>query len=79
MCFYGHVDVMPAKSQDGWKTHPFSLTEIDGMCLLSSWYKKKRAIKKLTFFIVLYDKTGKDDRYYICRKIWPYQYQSYLN
>ncbi|XP_034285235.1 beta-Ala-His dipeptidase isoform X1 [Pantherophis guttatus] len=30
VCFYGHVDVMPAKSQDGWKTHPFSLTEIDG-------------------------------------------------
>ncbi|XP_007444744.2 beta-Ala-His dipeptidase-like [Python bivittatus] len=30
VCFYGHVDVMPAKSQDGWKTHPFNLTEIDG-------------------------------------------------
>ncbi|XP_070603547.1 beta-Ala-His dipeptidase-like isoform X2 [Erythrolamprus reginae] len=30
VCFYGHVDVMPAKSQDGWKTHPYNLTEIDG-------------------------------------------------
>ncbi|XP_062985872.1 beta-Ala-His dipeptidase [Elgaria multicarinata webbii] len=30
VCFYGHVDVMPAKIQDGWKTPPFTLTEIDG-------------------------------------------------
>ncbi|XP_008106947.2 beta-Ala-His dipeptidase isoform X1 [Anolis carolinensis] len=30
VCFYGHVDVMPAKIQDGWKTSPYNLTEIDG-------------------------------------------------
>ncbi|XP_044282377.1 beta-Ala-His dipeptidase-like [Varanus komodoensis] len=30
VCFYGHVDVMPAKKEDGWKTDPYSLTEIDG-------------------------------------------------
>ncbi|XP_042317305.1 beta-Ala-His dipeptidase-like isoform X1 [Sceloporus undulatus] len=30
VCFYGHVDVMPAKTQDGWKTPPYNLTEIDG-------------------------------------------------
>uniref|UniRef100_A0A8C8RCV4 Carnosine dipeptidase 1 n=2 Tax=Pelusios castaneus TaxID=367368 RepID=A0A8C8RCV4_9SAUR len=30
VCFYGHVDVQPAKKEDGWKTDPFTLTEIDG-------------------------------------------------
>uniref|UniRef100_A0A8D0DHT2 Carnosine dipeptidase 1 n=1 Tax=Salvator merianae TaxID=96440 RepID=A0A8D0DHT2_SALMN len=30
VCFYGHVDVMPAKREDGWKTDPYTLTEIDG-------------------------------------------------
>ncbi|KAJ7338626.1 hypothetical protein JRQ81_012528 [Phrynocephalus forsythii] len=30
VCFYGHLDVMPAKTEDGWKTHPYTLTEIDG-------------------------------------------------
>ncbi|XP_020657470.3 beta-Ala-His dipeptidase isoform X1 [Pogona vitticeps] len=30
VCFYGHVDVMPAKTEDGWKTRPYILTEIDG-------------------------------------------------
>ncbi|XP_019379922.1 PREDICTED: beta-Ala-His dipeptidase isoform X4 [Gavialis gangeticus] len=30
VCFYGHVDVQPAKKEDGWKTDPYMLTEIDG-------------------------------------------------
>ncbi|KAM6088034.1 beta-Ala-His dipeptidase [Chlamydotis macqueenii] len=30
VCFYGHVDVQPAKKEDGWKTDPYKLTEIDG-------------------------------------------------
>ncbi|XP_008934369.1 PREDICTED: beta-Ala-His dipeptidase [Merops nubicus] len=30
VCFYGHVDVQPAKKEDGWKTDPYTLTEIDG-------------------------------------------------
>ncbi|KAH1177667.1 beta-Ala-His dipeptidase [Mauremys mutica] len=30
VCFYGHVDVQPAKKEDGWKTDPYNLTEIDG-------------------------------------------------
>ncbi|CAJ0955267.1 unnamed protein product, partial [Mesorhabditis belari] len=27
---YGHLDVQPAKKEDGWNTDPFVLTEIDG-------------------------------------------------
>lgn len=27
---YGHYDVQPAEQDDGWKTEPFKLTEIDG-------------------------------------------------
>ncbi|XP_063779427.1 beta-Ala-His dipeptidase-like isoform X2 [Pseudophryne corroboree] len=30
VCFYGHVDVQPAKKEDGWKTDPFTLTEVNG-------------------------------------------------
>ncbi|XP_061450419.1 beta-Ala-His dipeptidase-like isoform X2 [Rhineura floridana] len=30
VCFYGHVDVMPAKKKDGWKTDPYTLTDIGG-------------------------------------------------
>ncbi|XP_013795799.1 beta-Ala-His dipeptidase [Apteryx mantelli] len=30
LCFYGHVDVQPAKKDDGWKTDPYTLTEING-------------------------------------------------
>ncbi|XP_066480542.1 beta-Ala-His dipeptidase-like [Tiliqua scincoides] len=30
VCFYGHVDVMPAKKADGWETEPYNLTEISG-------------------------------------------------
>nr|XP_056710073.1 beta-Ala-His dipeptidase-like [Euleptes europaea] len=30
VCFYGHLDVMPAKKEDGWKTDPYVLTEMDG-------------------------------------------------
>ncbi|NXT06905.1 CNDP1 dipeptidase, partial [Prunella fulvescens] len=34
VCFYGHVDVQPAKKEDGWDTDPYTLTEIDGVHLL---------------------------------------------
>ncbi|VDO91142.1 unnamed protein product [Heligmosomoides polygyrus] len=30
LCVYGHLDVQPAKMEDGWDTNPFELTEIDG-------------------------------------------------
>uniref|UniRef100_A0A3B3DY28 Carnosine dipeptidase 1 n=1 Tax=Oryzias melastigma TaxID=30732 RepID=A0A3B3DY28_ORYME len=30
LCVYGHVDVQPAKLEDGWATDPFNLTEING-------------------------------------------------
>ncbi|XP_071305054.1 beta-Ala-His dipeptidase [Agelaius tricolor] len=30
VCFYGHVDVQPAKKEDGWDTDPYTLTEING-------------------------------------------------
>jgi nonspecific dipeptidase len=30
VCVYGHLDVQPAKKEDGWNTEPFELTEIDG-------------------------------------------------
>ncbi|XP_033915103.2 beta-Ala-His dipeptidase-like isoform X2 [Acipenser ruthenus] len=30
LCIYGHVDVQPAKKEDGWTTDPYTLTEING-------------------------------------------------
>lgn len=30
LCFYGHLDVQPARREDGWLTAPYSLTEVDG-------------------------------------------------
>ncbi|NWV36429.1 CNDP1 dipeptidase, partial [Grantiella picta] len=33
VCFYGHVDVQPAKKEDGWNTDPYTLTEINGVHL----------------------------------------------
>ncbi|XP_053103485.1 beta-Ala-His dipeptidase-like isoform X2 [Hemicordylus capensis] len=30
VCFYGHLDVMPAKKADGWETDPYILTERNG-------------------------------------------------
>lgn len=30
VCVYGHVDVQPAKLEDGWKTDPYNLTDING-------------------------------------------------
>lgn len=30
VCIYGHLDVQPAKLDDGWDTEPFVLTEKDG-------------------------------------------------
>ncbi|XP_040209819.1 cytosolic non-specific dipeptidase-like [Rana temporaria] len=30
VCFYGHMDVQPAKKEDGWKTEPYTLVEENG-------------------------------------------------
>lgn len=30
VCFYGHLDVQPARQEDGWVTDPHTLTEVDG-------------------------------------------------
>nr|XP_030724046.1 beta-Ala-His dipeptidase isoform X5 [Globicephala melas] len=30
VCFYGHLDVQPARREDGWVTDPHTLTEVDG-------------------------------------------------
>lgn len=30
LCVYGHVDVQPAKLEDGWATEPYNLTDVDG-------------------------------------------------
>ncbi|KAI1885530.1 hypothetical protein AGOR_G00204730, partial [Albula goreensis] len=30
VCVYGHVDVQPAKKEDGWATDPYNLTDING-------------------------------------------------
>ncbi|XP_047217736.1 cytosolic non-specific dipeptidase [Girardinichthys multiradiatus] len=30
VCVYGHVDVQPAKLEDGWATDPYNLTDISG-------------------------------------------------
>ncbi|XP_046891461.1 cytosolic non-specific dipeptidase-like isoform X1 [Hypomesus transpacificus] len=30
VCVYGHVDVQPAKKEDGWSTEPYNLTDING-------------------------------------------------
>lgn len=38
LCIYGHVDVQPAKKEDGWDTDPYTLTELNGVphCSLQS-------------------------------------------
>ena len=28
VCVYGHLDVQPARKEDGWNTEPFELTEV---------------------------------------------------
>lgn len=30
LCIYGHLDVQPARIEDGWDTEPFTLVEKDG-------------------------------------------------
>ena len=30
VCVDGHVDVQPAKKEDGWSTEPYNLTDING-------------------------------------------------
>lgn len=30
VCVYGHVDVQPAKLEDGWRTDPYNLTDLNG-------------------------------------------------
>ncbi|XP_032278463.1 beta-Ala-His dipeptidase isoform X2 [Phoca vitulina] len=30
VCFYGHLDVQPARQEDGWLSDPYTLTEVDG-------------------------------------------------
>mmetsp|Transcript_16292 Transcript_16292/g.57857 ORF Transcript_16292/g.57857 Transcript_16292/m.57857 type:complete len:534 (-) Transcript_16292:63-1664(-) len=30
VCAYGHLDVQPARLEDGWDSEPFDLTELDG-------------------------------------------------
>ncbi|XP_056142223.1 cytosolic non-specific dipeptidase [Lampris incognitus] len=30
VCIYGHVDVQPAKMEDGWDTDPYNLTDLGG-------------------------------------------------
>ncbi|XP_069424918.1 beta-Ala-His dipeptidase isoform X6 [Ovis canadensis] len=30
VCYYGHLDVQPARQEDGWLTDPYTLTEVDG-------------------------------------------------
>nr|AAH97230.1 Zgc:114181 [Danio rerio] len=30
VCVYGHVDVQPAKMEDGWSTEPYELTDLNG-------------------------------------------------
>lgn len=29
VCIYGHLDVQPALKEDGWRTEPFELTQVD--------------------------------------------------
>ena len=33
VCIYGHLDVQPAKLEDGWDTEPFTLVEKEGQHL----------------------------------------------
>ncbi|XP_034029792.1 cytosolic non-specific dipeptidase isoform X2 [Thalassophryne amazonica] len=30
VCIYGHLDIQPAKLEDGWATNPYNLTDING-------------------------------------------------
>lgn len=38
VCVYGHVDVQPAKLEDGWATDPYNLTDINGNKRLTHSY-----------------------------------------
>ena len=39
LLIYGHLDVQPAKVEDGWDTDPFKLVEKDGEneCKIRDW------------------------------------------
>lgn len=41
VCVYGHMDVQPAKLEDGWATEPYNLTEINGNSLYKLFVSAK--------------------------------------
>ena len=51
LLIYGHLDVQPAKKEDGWDTEPFVLTEKDGKLYgRGSTDDKKRVLKLKRFY-----------------------------
>ena len=51
LLIYGHLDVQPAKKEDGWDTEPFVLTEKDGKLYgRGSTDDKLRVLKQKKFY-----------------------------
>lgn len=60
VCIYGHLDVQPAKMEDGWDTEPFVLTEIDGKMYGRGSTDDKGPVLSWINVIEAYQKTNND-------------------
>ncbi|XP_027036203.1 cytosolic non-specific dipeptidase-like isoform X1 [Pocillopora damicornis] len=60
LCVYGHLDVQPAKLEDGWDTDPFTLTEIDGKLYGRGSTDDKGPVLAWLNAIEAYQKTGNE-------------------
>lgn len=60
VCVYGHLDVQPAKMEDGWNTEPFELTELDGKLFGRGSTDDKGPALSWLWAISLHQKLGQD-------------------
>ncbi|KAF5292126.1 hypothetical protein FQA39_LY14081 [Lamprigera yunnana] len=60
ICIYGHLDVTPAKVEDGWHSNPFQLTERDGKLYGRGSSDDKGPVLCWLHAIEGYQKIGKD-------------------
>jgi len=58
VCIYGHLDVQPARLEDGWLTDPFKLIEIDGKLFGRGASDDKGPVMAWIFAIQAYKKLG---------------------
>lgn len=60
VCIYGHLDVQPAKMEDGWDTDPFVLTEVDEKLYGRGSTDDKGPVLAWLNVIEAYQKLGRD-------------------